>query len=145
MNQIDTSFGRFADAYDARMGDAGDLAHQHAIDAAVFELAGNVRGLVLYDLACGNGHLARKFVKDGAKESEDYMEDKVKKTYNTWTKKQDDLQMYSRPFGYYLNTCGKYGLLTQAVKEIKTVSRYEGKVVHSDIPFKMAVETVKVR
>jgi ubiquinone/menaquinone biosynthesis C-methylase UbiE len=64
----DTSFNRFAEEYDKQMGDTGDYAHQNTIDKCLLDLVGSVSGLTIYDLACGNGYMPRKFVKGGAKE-----------------------------------------------------------------------------
>jgi ubiquinone/menaquinone biosynthesis C-methylase UbiE len=63
-----TSFDRFAEEYDQEMGDAGDYAHQQTIDKCLLELVGDASGLTIYDLACGNGYMARKFMKEGARE-----------------------------------------------------------------------------
>lgn len=67
-SESDTSFDRFAAEYDERAGDTGDYNHQHTIDPPLFELAGNPAGLAIYDIACGNGYISRKFMRGGAKE-----------------------------------------------------------------------------
>lgn len=64
----DTSFERFAKQYDEDMGDTGSYNHQHTIDPPLFELIGNPRGLTICDIACGNGYIDRKLIREGAKE-----------------------------------------------------------------------------
>lgn len=56
-----------AEWYDGRIGDDGDLWHRELIDPTLIELVGDVRGRVVLDLACGNGYLARRFARQGAK------------------------------------------------------------------------------
>lgn len=63
-----TSFDPFAEEYDKMMGDTGDFSHQNTIDKCLFKLAGDVKDLKIYDLACGNGYIARKFINNGASE-----------------------------------------------------------------------------
>jgi ubiquinone/menaquinone biosynthesis C-methylase UbiE len=55
-----------AEWYDAKQGDTGDLWHRELIDPPLLALVGEVRGLRLLDLACGNGYLARRFARQGA-------------------------------------------------------------------------------
>lgn len=64
----DTSFDNFAEAYDKANGDTGDYTHKNTIDPALFECVGNVKGLKVYDVACGNGYNARRIAKEGANE-----------------------------------------------------------------------------
>ena len=52
--------------YDAKIGDDGDLWHRHLIDPGLLALIGDVRGLEVLDLACGNGYLARRYAREGA-------------------------------------------------------------------------------
>jgi ubiquinone/menaquinone biosynthesis C-methylase UbiE len=52
--------------YDAKQGDDGDLWHRYLIDPGLLALVGNVRGLAVLDLACGNGYLARRYARAGA-------------------------------------------------------------------------------
>jgi ubiquinone/menaquinone biosynthesis C-methylase UbiE len=63
-----TSFDSFAEVWDRRVRNAGHYTHQHTILPALFALVGNVRGRTVYDVACGNGFLARKLISKGAKE-----------------------------------------------------------------------------
>src|SRR5690606_35515472 len=50
------------------MGDTGSYNHKHTIDPPLFDLIGNPAGLVIYDIACGNGYISRKLVREGAQE-----------------------------------------------------------------------------
>ena len=56
-----------ADWYDKKQGETGDLWHRALIDPGILKVIGNVQGLEILDLGCGNGYLARKFARDGAK------------------------------------------------------------------------------
>lgn len=53
--------------YDAKQGDEGDLWHRTLIDPALLKVVGAVGGQRLLDLACGNGYLARRFARTGAR------------------------------------------------------------------------------
>jgi ubiquinone/menaquinone biosynthesis C-methylase UbiE len=53
--------------YDAKQGDEGDLWHRTLIDPALLRVVGAVHGRRLLDLACGNGYLARRFARMGAR------------------------------------------------------------------------------
>lgn len=68
MSNEDTSFERFAKEYDEDMGDTGSYNHEHTIDPPLFELIGNPKGLVIYDIACGNGYISRRLAQEGATE-----------------------------------------------------------------------------
>lgn len=61
-----TTWERLADWYDAKQGDEGDLWHRTLIDPTFLRVVGDVRGLRVLDLACGNGYLARRFARAGA-------------------------------------------------------------------------------
>lgn len=63
-----TSFDPFAEEYDKANGDTGDYTHEHTVDPALWECIGDARGLKIYDIACGNGYNARRFVREGADE-----------------------------------------------------------------------------
>jgi len=52
---------------DLRLGEEGDLWHRALIDPTLLEVIGPVRGLRVLDLGCGNGYLARRFARAGAK------------------------------------------------------------------------------
>jgi ubiquinone/menaquinone biosynthesis C-methylase UbiE len=62
-------WAEIAEWFDAKMGDEGDLWHREIIDPGLIDLVGEVRGLRLLDLGCGNGYLARRFARLGAKVS----------------------------------------------------------------------------
>jgi ubiquinone/menaquinone biosynthesis C-methylase UbiE len=64
----DAAWERISAWRDQRMGENGDLWHRAIIDPVLLEIVGPVRGLRVMDLACGNGYLARRFAKDGAKQ-----------------------------------------------------------------------------
>jgi SAM-dependent methyltransferase len=53
--------------YDQKQGDGGDLWHRALIDPALFALIGEVAGLEVLDLACGNGYIARRLARAGAR------------------------------------------------------------------------------
>ena len=65
---MDTSgWSEMASWWDEKQGDEGDLWHRALIDPPLIRLAGEVRGLRVLDLACGNGYLSRRFARQGAK------------------------------------------------------------------------------
>lgn len=53
--------------WDERQGDEGDLWHRTLIDPTLFRVLGPVEGLHMLDLACGNGYIARKLARAGAR------------------------------------------------------------------------------
>jgi ubiquinone/menaquinone biosynthesis C-methylase UbiE len=61
------SWEQLAEWYDAKQGDEGDLWHRTLIDPTLLRVVGDVRGLRVLDLACGNGYLARRYARSGAK------------------------------------------------------------------------------
>jgi ubiquinone/menaquinone biosynthesis C-methylase UbiE len=63
-----TSFDSFAINYDKHMSNAGDITHRKVIDPSLFKAAGEIKNKVIYDIGCGNGYIARKMVKAGARE-----------------------------------------------------------------------------
>lgn len=63
-----TSFDNFADSYDKANGNTGDYTHINTVDPALFECIGDIQGLKIYEIACGNGYNARRMVKEGANE-----------------------------------------------------------------------------
>lgn len=61
------SWSQIAEWYDRKLGDGGDLWHRALIDPGLLSMVGDVKGLRLLDLACGNGYLSRRFARQGAK------------------------------------------------------------------------------
>lgn len=55
-----------ADVYDEQQGDEGDFWHRTVLDPPLFALVGDVTGLRVLDLACGNGHNTRRLARLGA-------------------------------------------------------------------------------
>jgi ubiquinone/menaquinone biosynthesis C-methylase UbiE len=53
--------------WDEKNGDTGDPWHRELIDPGLIALVGPVRGLRVLDLGCGNGYLARRFAREGAR------------------------------------------------------------------------------
>ncbi len=62
-----TGWEQMADWWDENLGDDGDLWRRALIDPPVFQLAGDVAGQRVLDLACGNGYISRRFARQGAK------------------------------------------------------------------------------
>lgn len=61
-----TSFGKFAANWDIMAN--GDSKAKSPTIGAVFSLLGALKGRILYDVACGNGILARQMVERGTRE-----------------------------------------------------------------------------
>src|SRR5260370_38765245 len=63
-----STFGwdQMTDWWDEKQGDEGDLWHRALIDPPLLRLAGEVSGMHVLDLACGNGYLSRRFALQGA-------------------------------------------------------------------------------
>jgi ubiquinone/menaquinone biosynthesis C-methylase UbiE len=61
-----SGWDQLADWWDEKHGDEGDLWHRALIDPPLLRLAGEVRGLHVLDLACGNGYPSRRFARQGA-------------------------------------------------------------------------------
>lgn len=60
-------YDRFASEYSSSMGEEGDYFHRTQIDPYIFQMLGDIKDKEIYDLGCGNGYLARKMVKMGAR------------------------------------------------------------------------------
>ena len=60
------SWNEMAAWFDARQGDESDRWHRELIYPCVKSMAGNVAGLRVLDLACGNGSLTRWLKRQGA-------------------------------------------------------------------------------
>jgi ubiquinone/menaquinone biosynthesis C-methylase UbiE len=61
-----SGWDQMADWWDKRLGDEGDLWHRTLIDPPLLRLVGEVSGMRVLDLACGNGYLSRRFARQGA-------------------------------------------------------------------------------
>lgn len=58
----------FGDWYDEKQGDAGDLWHRTLIDPGLFQRLGELPvGTRTLDLGCGNGYIARRLARAGAR------------------------------------------------------------------------------
>jgi len=60
------SFEPVAGWYDERAGDRGDFWHRHLILPAVLAALGDVAGLAVFGIGCGNGGLSRLLARRGA-------------------------------------------------------------------------------
>jgi len=67
MADADEGWASLAAWYDAKQGEEGDLWHRAIIDPVLLDVLGPVRGLRLLEVACGNGYLARRFAREGAR------------------------------------------------------------------------------
>jgi len=61
-----SGWDHMAEWWDEHLGDTGDLWHRTLIDPPLLELCGEVGGMHVLDLACGNGYLSRRFARQGA-------------------------------------------------------------------------------
>jgi len=62
-----TSWEELSDWYDRKQGESGDLWHRALIDPVLLRLIGDCRDKEILDLGCGNGYLARRFAREGAR------------------------------------------------------------------------------
>ena len=60
------SWDNMAAWLDEKHGDTGDLWHRALIDPALLALIGDVNGLQVLEVACGNGYLSRRLARMGA-------------------------------------------------------------------------------
>jgi ubiquinone/menaquinone biosynthesis C-methylase UbiE len=67
MKKVNTSFGKFAEVWDAKTGDKGTSSNPLTLKALLAGI-GSVKGKNIYEVATGNGFLARNFARGGAKE-----------------------------------------------------------------------------
>jgi ubiquinone/menaquinone biosynthesis C-methylase UbiE len=58
---------RMAAWWDEKQGEEGDLWHRTLIDPTLLRVLGSVENLDILDLACGNGYIARKLARSGAR------------------------------------------------------------------------------
>lgn len=57
---------QMAEWWDEQIGDEGDFWHRTLIDPPLLRLVGEVKGMRVLDLACGNGYMGRRFARQGA-------------------------------------------------------------------------------
>jgi ubiquinone/menaquinone biosynthesis C-methylase UbiE len=62
-----SDYDNFADKYSTSMGEAGDFHHKTSIDPQIYSIIGDAKGKTIYDVGCGNGYMARKLARDGAR------------------------------------------------------------------------------
>jgi ubiquinone/menaquinone biosynthesis C-methylase UbiE len=62
-----TNYDPFAKQYSDSQSEIGDFYHKTQIDPYVFDLIGDPKGKVIYDVGCGNGYISRNLAKRGAK------------------------------------------------------------------------------
>jgi ubiquinone/menaquinone biosynthesis C-methylase UbiE len=55
-----------AEWYDQKQGDEGDIWHRTLLDPVLFAMIGDVNGLRVLDVPCGNGHNWRRLARSGA-------------------------------------------------------------------------------
>ena len=62
VNEADVSFlwGNNAKQWDQAIGEEGDIYRKYITDPCLLEALGNVKGLDVIDIGCGNGYLCRK-------------------------------------------------------------------------------------
>lgn len=60
-------YDTIAKEYSESMGEQGDFYHKTQIDPFIYEIIGNPKGKVIYDIGCGNGYIARNLAKKGAR------------------------------------------------------------------------------
>ncbi len=67
--KVKTSFGKFAELWDAKVGEDGSNIEAIKLQIPIFfDMLGNLKGKRVYEIACGNGFLSRQLVKKGVKE-----------------------------------------------------------------------------
>jgi ubiquinone/menaquinone biosynthesis C-methylase UbiE len=60
-------WAELADWWDRKQGETGDLWHRALIDPCLLEVVGDCRNKDVLDLGCGNGYLARRLARAGAR------------------------------------------------------------------------------
>jgi ubiquinone/menaquinone biosynthesis C-methylase UbiE len=83
-------YDKFADKYSTSMGERGDFHHKTSIDPQIYSIIGDSKGKTIYDIGCGNGYIARKLAKDGAKV---FASDSSEKLINIAKEKTKDLEI----------------------------------------------------
>ncbi len=61
------SWDEVADDYNKTVGETGDSYHRTYVNPAIFDILGDIKGLSILDLACGQGYLSRILAREGAK------------------------------------------------------------------------------
>ncbi len=80
---------------------------------------------------------------DTKKIHEQYLKNYSKIVSKNWGDQTVHYRTYKRPLSYYINLCGKAGLLTQEIIEIPSQSKVKGKIKKSTIPSAMVIKVVK--
>ncbi len=61
------SWDEVAKDYHKTVGETGDSYHRTYVNPIIFDIIGDIRGLSVLDLACGQGYLSRILARKGAK------------------------------------------------------------------------------
>lgn len=61
------SWDEVADDYHKSVGETGDSYHRTYVNPVIFDILGDIKGLSILDLACGQGYLSRILARKGAK------------------------------------------------------------------------------
>lgn len=64
---MDAVWDEMAAYWDELQGEKGDLWHRDLIDPALFAVLGPIGDSDVLDLGCGNGYVARKLARAGAR------------------------------------------------------------------------------
>jgi ubiquinone/menaquinone biosynthesis C-methylase UbiE len=56
----------FANFWNRRSGDSGEVYKRYVLDPIMFDLIGSFSDKIVFELGCGNGYLAKKFIEEGA-------------------------------------------------------------------------------
>lgn len=88
---------------------------------------------------------AAKSLADLLQIQEQYLTTYNKVVSKDWDNHKVTYLSYKRPVSYYINLCGKYGLLVEAIQELKSQTKNKGKVFKSNIPSMIVVKAVKAK
>ncbi|MFW9893752.1 MAG: class I SAM-dependent methyltransferase [Candidatus Thorarchaeota archaeon] len=66
VKHMPASWDEVAADYHRTVGDTGDSYHRTYVNPVIFEILGDVKGLHILDLACGQGYLSRILARKGA-------------------------------------------------------------------------------
>ncbi|MHA3963485.1 MAG: class I SAM-dependent methyltransferase [Candidatus Thorarchaeota archaeon SMTZ1-45] len=61
------SWDEVAYDYHKTVGETGDSYHRTYVNPVIFDILGNINGLIVLDLACGQGYLSRILARKGAR------------------------------------------------------------------------------